>query len=335
MFRSHRSVTLAALLAAGTFVFTTGQFSRAEDNAAKDNSGAAAAQDNAAAANKDENAVPGAAAAADASKDNVKREQAEQVSLPAGVQPKKDAGKDDHDAILKPIATATEAALTKDGFDDVIERLVDQDRNRLGKEGAGKQKYDDLNMKAQALRDAFKTKYGRDFDVSKKEALTHVATICGDIQDPQQVASAWPVPAVVAAPGEAVQAAAQQQGTTPADKDSNIEKGRDVAIATIPASHGLPAVHVSLMQEAGGWKIDLPNNVSGQQLHDNLLKHMNMISDHQAQWPASPEAAELAFTHHIMMGLYGVDAQPAEGAQKGDAAVPSDAAAADKSKAEK
>jgi hypothetical protein len=330
MFRQPRTLTLAAALAAGAFVFGMGQFARAEDDAAaKDNSAAAAAANN-----KDENAVPGAAAA-DASKDATKREQAEQVSLPAGVQPKKDAGKEDHDGILKPIATATEAALTKDGFDDVIERLVDQDRNRLGKEGAGKQKYDDLNMKAQALRDAFKAKYGRDFDVSKKDALTHVATICGDIQDPQQVASAWPVQAVVPAPGEAVQAAAQQPGT-PADKDSNIEKGRDVAIATIPASHGLPAVHVSLMQEAGGWKIDLPNNVTGQQLHDNLLKHLTMINDMQAQWPASPEAAELAFTHHIMMGLYGVDAQPHEGAQKGDAAAaPNQAGAGQSKEAEK
>jgi hypothetical protein len=311
MIRQHRTLTLAAVLSAGAFVFTaTGpQSAQAADNARKDNSSAAAAA-------AQDNAVPGAQAA-DPAKDATKREQAEQVSLPPGVQPKKDAGKEDHDGILKPIATATEAALTKDGFDDVIERLVDQDRNRLGKEGADKQKYDDLNTKAEALRAAFKQKYGRDFDVSRKDALTHVATICGDIQDPQQVASAWPVPAVVAAPGEAVQAAAQQPGT-PADKDSNIEKGRDVAIATIPASHGLPAVHVSLMQEAGGWKIDLPNNTTGQQLHDNLMKHLTHISDMQAQWPADPDAAELMFTHHVMLGLYGAELEPAQGAQKGD-----------------
>lgn len=336
MIRQPHKLTLAALLAAGAFVFTVGQVSRAEDKPAKDDSAAAAAaapdnaaaankDENAAAANKDDNAVPGAPAA-DASKDNVKREQAEQVSLPAGVQAKKDAGKEDRDGILKPIATATEAALTKDGFDDVIERLVDQDRNRLGKEGAGKQKYDDLNKAAQTLRDEFKKKYGRDFDVGRAEALTHVATLCGEIQDPQQVASAWPVQAVVAAPGEALQAAAQQPGGTPADKDSNIEKGRDVAIATIPASHGLPAVHVSLIQEATGWKIDLPNSVTGQQLHDNLLKHMDMINDMQAKWPADANAAELAFTHHIMLGLYGADAEPKEGAQKGDrVAQPGDA----------
>jgi hypothetical protein len=329
MIRQPHTLTLAAVLAAGAMVFT-GQNSRAEDKPARDDSAAPAARDNAGAQNKDENAAPGAdaAAAADASKDNVKREQAAQASLPAGVEAKKDAGKEDRDGILKPIATATEAALTKDGFDDVVERLVDQDRNRLGKEGAAERKYDDLNMKAQALRDAFKQKYGRDFDVGRAEALTHVATLCGEVQDPQQVASAWPVQAVMPAPGEAVQAAAQQPGATPADKESNIEKGRDVAIATIPASHGLPAVHVSLIQEATGWKIDLPNNVSGQQLHDNLLKHINMIQDMQAKWPADANAAELAFTHHIMLGLYGADAEAKQGAEKGDsAAQPGDAAA--------
>jgi hypothetical protein len=342
MDRQHRSLTLAAMLAAGAFGFGTGQFSWAEDNAAKDaGAGAAAAADSAAdkagdaaaktadaAKDAADNAADATKDAAGVAKDKVQDAQAQQATLPAGVAAKKDAGKEDRDGILKPIATATEAALTKDGFDDLIERIVDQDRNRFGKDGSADKKYDDLNAKAQSLRDAFKAKYGRDFDVGRAEALTHVATLCGEVQDPQQLASAWPVQAVSPAAGEAVQAAAQQQGTSPADKESNIEKGRDVAIATIPASHGLPAVNVSLMQEAGGWKIDLPNNVSGQQLHDNLLKHMTQASDMQAKWPADANAAELAITHHIMLGLYGVDAEPKEGARKGDAGAANDAAAA-------
>jgi len=283
---------LATALAVGGFTFGASQLSRAEDKAA----------------GQRDSDVTTSGASAD------KRAEAEAVTFPAGIELKKDAGKNDHSGILKPLGTATEAALTKNGFNDVVERLVDQDRNRIGKEGATdkKQNFDDLNAKVDALNQAWKAKYGEKFDLSRSKAFANVATIAGEIKDPQAVANAWPVPAFSAAAGEAVEAAAKQPGATDANKESNLEKGRDVAIATIPASHDLPALHISLIQELGGWKIDVPNNISGQQLHDNLLKHVDHILSMQNQWPVDKDSASLMAAHHILMGVVGVDAPPAD-----------------------
>jgi len=291
---------LAAALAVGGFTFATSQLSRAEDKAA---------------GQRDSSDVTTSNSPAE------KRAAAETATFPPGIELKKDASKDDHNAILKPIGTATEAALTKNGFNDVVERLVDQDRNRIGKEGATdkKQNYDDLNAKVDQLNSAWKAKYGEKFDLSRNKAFANVATIAGEIKDPQAVANAWPVPAFSPAAGEAVEAAAKQPGQTEANKDSNLEKGRDVAIATIPASHDLPALHISLIQELGGWKIDVPNNISGQQLHDNLLKHVDHVLSMQNQWPVDKDSASLMAAHHILMGIVGVDAPPADQQHKGSA----------------
>jgi hypothetical protein len=287
---------LATAMAVGGFSFGVSQFSRAEDKAA---------------GQRDSDVTTSGSSAE-------KRAAAEAATFPAGIELKKDAAKDDHDAILKPIGTATEATLTKDGFNDVVERLVDQDRNRIGKEGATdkKQNYQDLNAKVAALNDAWKAKYGEKFDLSRSKAFAGVATIAGEIKDPQAVATAWPVPAFSPAAGEAVEAAAKQPGQTEVNKDSNLEKGRDVAIATIPASHDLPALHVSLILEAVGWKIDIPNPVSGQQLHDNLLKHVDHILSMQNQWPVDKDSASMMAAHHILMGVVGVDAPPVDHQKK-------------------
>jgi len=293
------TIMFATALAVGGFSLGSSQLSRAEDKAA---------------GQRDSDVTTSGSSAE-------KRAAAETATFPAGIELKKDAGKDDHDSILKPLATATEAALTKNGFNDVVERLVDQDRNRIGKEGATdkKQNFDDLNAKVAALNDAWKAKYGEKFDLSRGKAFTNVATIAGEIKDPQQVASAWPVPAFSPAAGEAVEAAAKQPGTTEVNKDSNLEKGRDVAIATIPASHDLPALHLSLIQELGGWRIDIPNTVSGQQLHDNLLKHVGHVLDMKDQWPVDKDSATLMAAHHILMGVVGVDAPPVDHQKKGAA----------------
>ena len=90
--------------------------------------------------------------------------------------------------------------------------------------------------------------------------------------------------------------------------DVNLEKGRKVAVADIPAALGLPEVRASLIHEkTGKWRFDIPNNVTGQMLHDNLMKHLNAIADHPEQWPADQDAAYGMVGHHVLMALYSVD----------------------------
>jgi hypothetical protein len=256
--------------------------------------------------------------------------QAAAVKLPAGIQAKK---ADEINDVRKTLQTLTEAAFTKDGFDDAVERLVDQDRNRIGANNFAEKKFDDLNMKVDQFRQAWKAKYGRDFKINPEDAFAMTQVIQGEVQNPALVAGNWPVKATQASAsassdqavtaGERATRVTQDPETgraTPRaggpnegtervakNEDANLEKGRDVAVATFPASHGLPAVNVSLVHEAGGWKVDAPNTLTGQQLHDNLLKHMTHVTEMSAQWPADVKQAEMAVSHHILAAVYGVD----------------------------
>lgn len=289
--KSKLSITVAAALAAGALVLNP---AFAEDDAAE----APAAQNEQADTNASADAAPAVPA------------------FPPGVKLDDDP-EEEREGLFDTLADATEAALTKDGFDDFVERLVDQDRNRIGADEFTERKFADLNAKAEVIRTAWEAKYGDDVDV-EEEAFAKLQAIVGEIDEPRALANAWPVPAVTdpsGAPGgeEAVPAAAQQTaGNEDPDLDSNIEKGREVAIAIIPASHGLPALNVSMIREVPGWRVDVPNRLSGQQLHDSLLKHLTHVAELPArQWPADENEAALLIAHHVLLGAYGVDLQPA------------------------
>ena len=241
---------------------------------------------------------------------------APKASFPAGVKTKE---VNDADAIRSTLNSITEAALTENGFDDVIEQLVDQDRNRVG--DYAEKDFSDLNGVAEQIRRAWKEKFNKNFEVEEKSAFESVALMQGEIDDPKQVAAKWPVAATPPQPGDAVTAGAAEKvneeatrtkGNDDPDLNSNIEKGRDVAVATFPASHGAPALHVSMIREAGGWRVDVPNRLSGQQLHDNLLKHLTHVSMHSNQWPDDENQAAALIAHHVLMAMNGVEMKKSE-----------------------
>ena len=235
------------------------------------------------------------------------------VKFPAGIKAAPDAN--DVGDVRNTLDSITKAALTEDGFDDLVERLVDQDRNRIGQNDFTDQKFADLNAKAAQLRQAYRAKYGADFTIAPEKAFSMVPVVQGEIDDPKVVAGNWPIKAAMtagggaAAPaaGEAQTAGAAQAGKSEAGLDSNVEAGRNVAVATFPKSHGLPALNVSLMKELGGYRVDVPNTVTGQQLKDNLSKHLDHLIQGADQWPKEAWQAQTAIAHHILAGVYGVE----------------------------
>ena len=236
-----------------------------------------------------------------------KDQKATTPSLPGGIKAKEIG--DEASAIRKPLTTLTEAAVTKGGFDDLVERLVDEDRNRIG--DFAKQKDETLDGRIDQVRKAWKDKYGDDFDLDEDKTLQQVVMIRGEIEDPQAVASSWPLPPTTGG-ADAVVAGAAQAADSDAAKskpglNSNVEKGRDVAVAAIPPSHGLPQLNVSLVREALGWKVDVPNTVSGKQIHDKLLDHLTYLGDHADKWPGDKNEAGALFAHHVLMATYGLD----------------------------
>jgi hypothetical protein len=254
------------------------------------------------------------------------------AKFPPGVQAKE---ADDVEDVQDLLGTAAEAALTKDGFDDLVERLNDQDRNRLG-EGMKGMKYDDINAKVAAINEAWKAKYDDDFEVEHKDALVALVVIQGEVQDPKAViVGGWPVPArmidkvqtddaartAAAAAGDDGEGAPGQETAVEA---ANLEKGRELALATYPASHGLPGVTASLVGEAQGWRIDIPNTITAARLHENLVKRLDAIQQNQAKWPANENDASAMVVHQIILALYDVP-MTAMGADTMDRATPAPA----------
>jgi hypothetical protein len=229
------------------------------------------------------------------------------ASLPSGIKPKDNQS--DNKSIRETFEDLTEAAVEENAFDDLVERLVDQDRNRIGK--FAKDHAGDLNAIGQRIKNAWHEKYKDNFEFDADADFKNLPVVRGEISDAKQVATHWPVPAVSTGPNaEAIQASARQEKTSNDNPDlnSNIENGREVAIVTIPASHGLPALNVSLVKELHGYRVDAPNTLTGQQLSDNLIKHMTEVAEHPDQWPADRRDAANFFAHHVMMAVYDVNA---------------------------
>jgi hypothetical protein len=80
--------------------------------------------------------------------------------------------------------------------------------------------------------------------------------------------------------------------------------GQDSADGTkatgIITSPGASGITVPFVQEGGLWKINIPNSVDGQVLHDNLLAAINALNKAAPTWPDSDVAAAQAVTYSVL-----------------------------------
>lgn len=257
------------------------------------------------------------------------------LALPSGIAAK-DLNEDND--IRNAFAEIAEESFDDDIFDDVVMRLVDADRNRIGKfKRDQKPDFKPLRDRASALNKVWRDKYGKPFDIDEKQVYGEggfLQIAAGEVSDPAQLAGNWPVAAVAAAEsrtaGERQPAdTAQQRRETEevAGGDVNLEKGRNVAVVRFPASHGMPAIDASLIHELPDiWRFDLPDSVDGKRLHDNLLKHLNMLGDGSA-WPADSKEAARMITHHVLLALYDIDEPAAKEAAAKEPGTGADKAA--------
>ncbi len=231
------------------------------------------------------------------------------LKLPAGFKVVTDA---DHSRDIRgTLASAISAALTEDGFDDMVERFVDQDRNRIGEADLN---YDRFNAAVRAFRENWRNKYGGDFKFERDQAFSDIKVVSGEVTDSNLAMLNWPVKpdgAMVGDMGMARPAAAGDGMDKAADmedrqEDANLEEGRDVALARISGEKD-KHLTLSLINEAGGWKLDLPNNIGGQQLLDSVTKCIDMANQNQAQWPDDAAKAKQALSHKLLMAIYGID----------------------------
>ncbi|HVX85266.1 MAG TPA: hypothetical protein VH253_10815 [Phycisphaerae bacterium] len=231
-------------------------------------------------------------------------------TLPNGVKPKAMSEKN---SIQNAFESATESAFNSKGFPDVIDNLVDQDRTRLQHEAAGEPSKpgDPLTQKIGEVKSEWQQKYHQQFDIKNEKVYDNYLTFTtGEIDNPQALIGNWPVaitPNHRGSGGQATAADVNDATHHAFGGDVNLGKGRDVAVAVLPGHGQLPALTTSLIHEAGGWKFDIPNNVTRQQLHDTLLANLSYLSDHKDNWPSDVKAAYRNATCCVVAALYDVN----------------------------
>jgi hypothetical protein len=74
------------------------------------------------------------------------------------------------------------------------------------------------------------------------------------------------------------------------------------ATASIPASHGLPAVTLQFVNENGKWKLDVPDSLDPQTLHSNLTKALTDLQD-LSKFPETEVAGARHAAHRILVAV--------------------------------
>lgn len=190
----------------------------------------------------------------------------------------------DAEDIRETLKGVTDAALTKGGLNDLTERLVDADRNRIGK-AIGEDSPEHTALVEQ-FRAAWKAKYSQDFGIKDKEKVftNQLFTVAQS-----EIGAAAPSGTEVAT------------GQKPGDLDANKEKGRNIATIDVQESHGLPRLSVPLIHELpDSWRIDVPDTIDAAKLRSNVLAHLKHALDMKDQWPADVNDAYAAVAHHVL-----------------------------------
>jgi len=311
--RRHLSIVTAAAITVGAMGFTSTL--RAQDNTTADQANKpTVGQKIENAADKTGDAIKNAA---DKTGDALKT--AEQKTADTlGIHKDASAQQSKHaEEIHDVMAQVAEAALTKKGLDDMAERFVDADRNRLGQNQDALKNNEKLDGRIDEFRKDWKAKYNQDFDIKDEDkvydasfaqitegeegkARTASDRISGDVSTP---AGRTDVNVNVDNKTGVDKPAANTDGQTAADSNRN-DPGRNIATVHIAASHGMPAVDVPMIHEAGGWKLDIPDTVDSNKLRDNVLNALTHCDDKKDQWPSDVNEAYRAVTHSVLLAVF-------------------------------
>jgi len=237
---------------------------------------------------------------------------ADRPLLPGGITAKNlNADK----AIEKAFKGVTEAAMNKTGFDNLVDYMVDQDRDRIKKsfssgtlnniDGSKNQRLTDLIA---SIEGGWKAKYNSKFDLDLGKVYTsdyiHIQT--GEVADPNGLVGKWPVMPSIGTgnAGKMTQADADEAHKKMFGGNVNLEKGRNIAVAQFQTNQYFSGLNASLIHEAGGWKFDVPNTLTAQRLYDNLVNNLGTLDRSRDQWPADVNEAYRRFTQAVVASMY-------------------------------
>ena len=173
-----------------------------------------------------------------------------------------DVGEMMPDSAYEVLSEAIEAAVTEGGFDDLVERFADNDRRRFS--GVAGADFQPLDNATRGVRDAYRSKYGRDFDID------------------QPAAALRPLVSL------------QPKGNT---QDKQFLTAR-----VQPKQANVPAYDITMVKDVT-WHIDIPDNYDAQSLRQELVRHLGMIGQGNSPWPADHAEAQRLVAYHVLAAL--------------------------------
>jgi hypothetical protein len=191
------------------------------------------------------------------------------------------------------LAKAVNDAMGEGRFTNLVDNFAKSDRERIGE--FKRPKTDNLDKAIQQFRADFKAKYNQDFEI-RPEHFRDALVYAG--RDKNSATVSLP---------ELHYDRAADGAKAPLDIKSGDEKKLDdVAKAAAGETKIGTSLKVHLVNEGeakGFWRINIPNEITAEQLKGNLVKHIQMLNDQKATWPQEADAAYHAAAFHALQAL--------------------------------
>jgi hypothetical protein len=162
------------------------------------------------------------------------------------------------------LGNVVEDSFDKGDFGDLVSNLAAPDQDRIGKAFAN-QTMADLDGRIDQLNKDFKAKYNSDFGLNDSKVFENWAKV--------------------------------QKNAETGDKNQTY------VTVTIPAGHGMPELQVPMVKDNLAFRINAPDEVTGEQLKQSLMTHLTAAGNMKDQWPADKLEAQRALAHHVLMAV--------------------------------
>jgi hypothetical protein len=232
---------------------------------------------------------------------DVRNDAAAAPALPGGIERVEN---DDVRDVRTSLVAIVNRVLADDGLDDAVDYLANQDRDRIDSQLDDDKYEESFNKLAAQVREAFRTRYGEEFELTAGALDAVTAVQQGEVKDAQAARANWPLPAMT---GD--RDAAQAASNRPANDDPKLENGRDVAVVALHGVKDTAPLALSLQHELpDSWVLDVPNDVTADRVLASQTRTLQSLIDAKDQWPRTKEEGYRAIAHAVLKGF--VDATP-------------------------
>ncbi len=213
------------------------------------------------------------------------------------------------ESVRKLLAQITDYAVSNGKQEDLIDDLVKADRDRFN--NLKDVNWSDLNGRIDQFRKDWTAKYGHEFDAKDNMA----AVFNDEFRCYAGMVSVNDLPSGKTGPGENKMPVGGNPNKETVDQATVIFPHEQTAAAPLDkAKRAMDAtkpvyVHVFNEGKVGGmlnaWKIDVPDDMNSQKLHDALLAKLTDLDEHKDKWPSDVNQGYRAVAECIFSVLTG------------------------------